>query len=101
MLGCQVITILGSVGSAVARDFPTLIGTRALNGVGIAALMALGPTCVNDMFFLHERGFKTGVYTIFITNGAHVAVLCMHPMMPDPYPAFVQTSPLHVCMAPC
>lgn len=37
--------------------------------------MSVGTACVNDMFFLHERGEKTGVYSIFIVNGAHVAAL--------------------------
>lgn len=38
--------------------------------------MAMGTPVLNDMFFMHERGEKTGFYTIFVTNGAHVAVLC-------------------------
>ena len=37
--------------------------------------MSVGTACVNDMYFLHERGKATGVYTIFVTNGAHVAAL--------------------------
>ena len=37
--------------------------------------MSVGTACVNDLFFLHERGKATGVYTIFVTNGAHVAAL--------------------------
>lgn len=38
-------------------------------------MMSVGTACVNDMFFLHERGEMTGVYSIFVTNGAHVAAL--------------------------
>lgn len=38
--------------------------------------MSVGTACVSDMFFLHERGEKTGVYTIFVTNGAHIAAIC-------------------------
>src|SRR4051812_49964395 len=38
-------------------------------------MMSVGTSCVNDMFFLHERGEKTGVYSVFVTNGAHVAAL--------------------------
>jgi MFS family permease len=38
-------------------------------------MMSVGTAVVNDMFFLHERGEKTGVYTVFVTNGAHVAAL--------------------------
>ena len=73
---CQVITIVGAIGSAVSPNFPALLGTRAINGIGISAMMAVGPAVISDIFFLHERGATTGVYTVFITNGAHVAVLC-------------------------
>lgn len=71
----QLLAVLGNVGSARSTTFSALLGTRALNGIGMAGMMSVGTACVNDMFFLHERGEKTGVYTIFVTNGAHFAVL--------------------------
>lgn len=37
--------------------------------------MSVGTAVVNDLFFLHERGEKTGIYVIFVTNGAHVGAL--------------------------
>ncbi|KAN0123006.1 MFS general substrate transporter [Hyaloscypha variabilis] len=70
-----VLTILGGVGSGVSPDFNALVGTRALCGFGFGGMMSVGTACVSDMFFLHERGAKTGVYSIFVTNGAHVAAL--------------------------
>ena len=78
-LFCLLLTVVGGIGSAVAPNFHTLLGTRVLNGIGISALMAVGSAVVNDMFFLHERGFKTGIWTLFLTNGAHVALLSKPP----------------------
>ncbi|TVY86238.1 Efflux pump, partial [Lachnellula willkommii] len=69
------ITMLGGVGSAVSPNFSALLGTRAMTGFGMGGMMSVGTACVNDMFFLHERGEKMGVYSIFVTNGAHVAAL--------------------------
>ncbi|TVY37770.1 Efflux pump vrtL, partial [Lachnellula cervina] len=69
------ITMLGGVGSAVSPNFSVLLGTRAMAGFGMGGMMSVGTACVNDMFFLHERGEKMGVYSIFVTNGAHVAAL--------------------------
>ncbi|KAF7852898.1 uncharacterized protein EAF02_012128 [Botrytis sinoallii] len=37
--------------------------------------MSVGTAIVNDMFFLHEQREKTGIYSIFVTNGAHIAAL--------------------------
>ncbi|KAH7363799.1 major facilitator superfamily domain-containing protein [Rhexocercosporidium sp. MPI-PUGE-AT-0058] len=70
-----LLTILGGVGSGASPNFSALLGTRALCGFGFGGMMSVGTACVNDMFFLHERGEKTGVYSIFVTNGAHVAAL--------------------------
>lgn len=70
-----LITIAGSIASGKAPTFHALLGTRALSGFGFGGMMSVGTACVNDLFFLHERGKATGVYTIFVTNGAHVAAL--------------------------
>ncbi|KAK0126714.1 hypothetical protein ONS95_008296 [Cadophora gregata] len=70
-----LLTILGGIGSGASPNFSALVGTRALCGFGFGGMMSVGTACVNDMFFLHERGEKTGVYSIFVTNGAHVAAL--------------------------
>ncbi|KAL1968408.1 hypothetical protein VTN77DRAFT_1937 [Rasamsonia byssochlamydoides] len=71
----QIIAILGNIGSAQSTSYSALLGTRALNGIGMSGMMSVGTVCLNDMFFLHERGEKTGVYTILVTNGGHIAFL--------------------------
>ncbi|KIK63650.1 hypothetical protein GYMLUDRAFT_40719 [Collybiopsis luxurians FD-317 M1] len=75
-LVCQLLAVLGNIGSAKSSTYSALLGTRALNGIGFGGMMSVGTACVSDMFFLHERGEKTGVYTIFVTNGAHIAAIC-------------------------
>jgi MFS family permease len=71
----QVITIVSHIGTAYTTTMSALLGCRALNGIGFGGMMALGTPMLNDMFFMHERGEKTGLYTIFVTNGAHIAIL--------------------------
>ncbi|KAJ6453521.1 major facilitator superfamily domain-containing protein [Mycena sanguinolenta] len=68
-----LLTIAGGIGSGASTNYAAV--TRALNGAGFGGMMSVGTSCVNDMFFLHERGEKTGIYVIFVTNGAHVAAL--------------------------
>ena len=75
----MVITIMGGIGSAVSPNFAALTGTRAMCGFGFGGMMSVGTCCVNDMFFLHERGEKTGIYSVLVTNGAHVALLSGYP----------------------
>lgn len=69
------ITIMGGIGSGLSPNFCALVGTRALCGFGFGGMMSVGTASINDMFFLHERGEKTGVYSLFVTNGAHVAAI--------------------------
>jgi len=96
-LFAMFITILGGISSAVSPDFASLTGTRAMCGFGFGGMMSVGTSCVNDMFFLHERGEKTGVYSVFVTNGAHVALLSeyqfpsMALQIPCRYPLSVHT----------
>jgi len=68
---------VGDITSATARTFGSLAGARGVTGIGFGGLMTVGTLVVNDLFFLHERGQKTGVYTLFITNGAHIAFMSM------------------------
>ena len=85
-----LITVAGSIASGKAPTFSALLGTRALSGFGFGGMMSIGTACVNDMYFLHERGKATGVYTIFVTNGAHVAALSKFIPRIRPSPADVQ-----------
>lgn len=68
-------TLLGFasiLGSAYAQTYAQLIGARIVNGLFPAA-MALGPSTVVDCFFFHERGRATGLFTVLLTTGAHIA----------------------------
>lgn len=72
----QIVTIVSHIGTAYTETLPALMGVRAVNGIGFGGMMSLGTPVLNDMFFMHERGEMTGIYTLFVTNGAHIAVLC-------------------------
>lgn len=76
------LAVCGAIGSGLSPNFSAPVGTRALTGCGIGCMMSIGTAVVNDLFFMHERGEKTGVYTIFVTNGAHVAVLGNFSLLP-------------------
>jgi len=44
-------------------SYGSLIALRAVAGFSISASNALGAAVIADIFFLHERGLKTGIYT--------------------------------------
>jgi MFS family permease len=41
-----------------------MVATRVLNGIGASAAPGLGAATVCDLYFLHERGFYMGIYTV-------------------------------------
>ncbi|KAI1089544.1 major facilitator superfamily domain-containing protein [Rostrohypoxylon terebratum] len=70
-----LVGIAATVGSGAATTWAGMIIGRVFSGIGTGAGMALGAATVNDMFFLHERGTKMGIWTVFSGNGAHVGAV--------------------------
>jgi MFS family permease len=66
---CFFATIIWS---AVTHNFTTLVVSRILTAFMGSSPEALGVAVVPDLFFLHERGWWMGVYTLFISVGGFV-----------------------------
>ncbi|KAJ6619911.1 MFS general substrate transporter [Mycena sp. CBHHK59/15] len=73
LLFTTLIAAASSLGSGKAVTWSQLIATRVLNGLGTSSFFTLGAGSVADCFFLHERGRAMGIFTVFLTNSAHVA----------------------------
>jgi hypothetical protein len=52
-----------------------ILVTKVFNGIGAATNVAIGGATTCDLFFLHERGLYMGIYTFFLTNFPHLALL--------------------------
>ncbi|TFK45023.1 MFS general substrate transporter [Crucibulum laeve] len=70
---CVLIGFASALGSAKATSFGTLIVARAINGFGPSAALGLGAGTVVDLFYTHQRGKAMGIFTLMLTNGAHLA----------------------------
>jgi MFS family permease len=68
-----LIGFVSAIGSASAKSFGTLIVARAFNGSGAATAAVLGAGTISDMCYMHQRGKAMGLYTVMLTNGAHLA----------------------------
>ncbi|EIM88380.1 MFS general substrate transporter [Stereum hirsutum FP-91666 SS1] len=73
MLLTTLIAAASSLGSGKAKKWSQLIAARVFNGIGTSSFFKSGAGLVSDCFFLHERGRAMGVFTLFLTNSAHVA----------------------------
>ncbi|KAJ7187223.1 MFS general substrate transporter [Mycena filopes] len=73
LLFTAVLSAASSLASGKAETWSQLIGTRVLNGLATSSFFTIGAGIVSDCFFLHERGRAMGIFTVFLTNSAHVA----------------------------
>ena len=70
--------LIGGVTNIAAGYSPTwggLLATRVFNGIFAGSPGAIGAATICDLFFMHERGFYMGIFTLFLTNGPHLAPL--------------------------
>lgn len=70
--------LIGGVTNIAAGYSPTwsgLLATRVFNGIFAGSPGAIGAATICDLFFMHERGFFMGIFTLFLTNGPHLAPL--------------------------
>jgi MFS family permease len=62
-LFCLIGTIIGSV----STNYNTLLASRIIQGLSIAAYESLVYTLVGDLFFVHERGLYSAVMSFTLT----------------------------------
>ncbi|PNS18452.1 hypothetical protein CAC42_6269 [Sphaceloma murrayae] len=74
------VGVAAHVASAFAKSWSGILVARFFVGVGTSAGMGIGAAVVADLYFLHERGRMMGIYTVFVTNGAHVAAMIGGPI---------------------
>lgn len=60
---------------ALAQSFESLLWSSILGAFGGSATEALGAAVVNDLYFLHERGAKMGIYLNAIAGGNTIGPL--------------------------
>ncbi|KAK4209683.1 protein HOL1 [Rhypophila decipiens] len=60
---------------ALAGSFQSLLWSNIIAAFAGSSTEALGASIVNDLFFLHERGTKMGLYMNFISGGNTIGPL--------------------------
>lgn len=66
---CSGLLCACFVWGAVAGSFESLLWSHVVAAFAGSSTEALGASTVNDLYFLHERGAKMGLYMNFISGG--------------------------------
>lgn len=70
-----VIFAVTSVWCAVSPSFPSLIVARIFQGISISPVECLPSATIAEIFFLHERAFRIGIYTLLLLGGKNLVPL--------------------------
>jgi MFS family permease len=74
-LATSIMFILASVWCALSPDFPSLIVARIVQGISVSPVECLPSATVAEIFFLHERAYRLGVYTLLLLGGKNLIPL--------------------------
>lgn len=74
-LGSAILFILTSVWCALAPDYGQLATARVLQGFSVSPVECLPSATIAEIFFLHERAFRVGIYTLLLLGGKNLVPL--------------------------
>ncbi|KAK1991493.1 major facilitator superfamily transporter [Colletotrichum falcatum] len=70
-----VIFIASSVWAALSPNFTSLVLARIFQGVAVSPVECLPSATIAEIFFLHERAFRIGIYTLLLLGGKNLIPL--------------------------
>lgn len=70
-----LIFLISAVWCAVSPSYGWLVAGRILMGVGVSPCEALPSATIAEIFFLHERAYRIGIYTLLLLGGKNLVPL--------------------------
>ncbi|KAF2482145.1 major facilitator superfamily domain-containing protein [Neohortaea acidophila] len=74
-LCAAICFILTSVWCALSPDFPSLVIARVFMGIAVSSVECLPSATVAEIFFLHEKAYRLGIYTLLLLGGKNLVPL--------------------------
>lgn len=70
-----VVFIGTSIWCALSPSFGSLIVARIFQGISVSPVECLPSATIAEIFFLHERAFRIGIYTLLLLGGKNLVPL--------------------------
>lgn len=74
-LASSIIFIGTSLWAAASPTFNSLLVARIFQGVAISPVECLPSATIAEIFFLHERAYRIGIYTLLLLSGKNLVPL--------------------------
>ncbi|KAK4168577.1 major facilitator superfamily domain-containing protein [Cladorrhinum sp. PSN259] len=71
----SVLFIVTSIWCAMSPSFASLTVARIFQGVAVSPVECLPSATIAEIFFLHERAFRIGIYTLLLLGGKNLVPL--------------------------
>ncbi|GEQ68809.1 hypothetical protein JCM33374_g2478 [Metschnikowia sp. JCM 33374] len=70
-----VLFFIGAIVCASAKDYGALMAGRILTGLGASPTESLASASLSELYFQHERAYRTGLYTLLLLGGKNILPL--------------------------
>ena len=70
-----VLFTLSSVWCALSPNYASLVVARIVQGLAVSPVECLPSATIAEIFFLHERAYRLGVYTLLLLGGKNLIPL--------------------------
>ncbi|KAK5074962.1 hypothetical protein LTR64_001167 [Lithohypha guttulata] len=70
-----VTFIVSSIWCALSPDYANLVVARIFQGIAVSPVECLPSATIAEVFFLHERAFRIGIYTLLLLGGKNLVPL--------------------------
>lgn len=74
-LCAAVCFILASVWCALSPNYASLVCARVFMGIAVSSVECLPSATVAEIFFLHEKAYRLGIYTLLLLGGKNLVPL--------------------------
>jgi Na+/melibiose symporter-like transporter len=70
-----LLFIVSSIWCAVSSNYASLVIARIFMGFGVSPVECLPSATIAEIFYLHERAYRLGIYTLLLLSGKNLIPL--------------------------
>lgn len=70
-----ILYIISSVWCALSPNYASLVVARIFMGFAVSPVECLPSATIAEIFFLHERAYRLGIYTLLLLSGKNLIPL--------------------------
>ena len=74
-LFASVLFVLSAIWCAKSPSYGSLAAARVFQGIAVSPVECLPSATIAEIFFLHERAFRVGIYTLLLLGGKNLIPL--------------------------